>query len=480
MAASNTVEVRSPRVTVAGETTDSVEYAATVPISSSVDGAPAIRYSTHKSGGDKVESPTTSELIQKIAQAQNAMFAAPTNSVVNIDDGSGNNVSFNGYDTGPHHSILFGGVNNGKSLVHRCARLFFINTTIYSPDDGRQVAEAIKVLDGVSNPCAALKLILEEIIKQFLQSSGEDEGTTSFEVRKKIHETNIKIIEEEWYPILDASTESGIPSFSAASANPAIQMPMYDKIASVYLSGASDFSVIISQFETMFQMRFIPGHMGTTPGKFIPMTALLSDPEDKEVNIISLSMNPGPRKFLTPTAVAIRGLPTTATQAAQAKSPAGYNMITWPETPPAGGQTLVMQMPSWLPADLYPLQITKTGKNLDFDSNFNLMQASQKEIADGSTLVEKICLDIARLTYNDIALEDASATIVAPLDVSWELGKRYTIKQPSTTSGGSSTLFSGFLRRVIHKINSRPSSPEASTQLIFSHVEANGFTLPNK
>jgi hypothetical protein len=36
------------------------------------------------------------------------------------------------------------------------------------------------------------------------------------------------------------------------------------------------------------------------------------------------------------------------------------------------------------------------------------------------------------------------------------------------------------LRAVQHRVSSNPSKAEASTQLTFSHVEANGFTLPNK
>jgi len=478
MAAANTVEVRKPKVTVPGESTDSIQYQASMPLS---EGAPSIRYSSHGAGSDSVENPTASELIQKVAQAQNAMFEEPTKNTITMEDGSGNSATFNGYDTGPHHDIMFGGVNNGKNLVHRCSRLAYINTSIYRPAREAVVGEVIEKAASAANPCAALKLILEEIIAQFLQSRQEPEGTTDFEVRNKIHEANKKIIDEEWYPILDASTESGINDFSAVASKTSIQLTMYNSIRSVYLSGSNDFSVIIAQFETMFQMCFVPGHMGQDPGKFIPMSAKLSNPEDREVNIVSLSMNPGPRKFLSPTAVAVRGAPNAQPPVAgQVTRPAGYDMITWPESLPASGQTVVIQMPSWLPQELYPLQIPKTGNNLDFDSNYQSVQSAQQESADAATLVANICKDIARLTYNDISLASASASINCPFDVSWEIGKRYSVKQPSTGSGGGSVLFSGFLRTVTHRVSSSPARAEAITQLIFSHVEANGFTLPNK
>lgn len=482
MAVANTVEVRRPVVTIPGEQADSMEYNAVLPVRSAFSGSPSIGYSSHKAGGDRLENPNANEIIQKVAEAQNLMFLPPTSNVVNIIDGSGNFVVFNGYSTGPHHSILFGGVSNGKSIVHRCARLSFINTSIYRPGLGRPpVGAAMRMLAGAANPCAALKLILKEIIKEFSDTTDEDKGTTDYQIRQKIHEFNIKILEEEWYPILDASTESGIPNFSDASENPTIQLKMYNSIRAVYLSGASDFSVIISQFESMFQMMFVPGHMGTEPGKFIPVSNILSNPEDREVNIISMVMNPGPKKFLSVTGIAVKGAPIDGPPpVGQATRPDGTSMICWPEELPAAGLTEVIQMPSWLPEDLYPLEIPKSGKNLDAKANLEAVKASQKEVTDAIDIVSKVCLAVARLTYNYTALEQASATITSPLDVSWELGKRYTIKQPNKNSEGSSVLFSGFLNRVVHRISSSPSKADASTQLTFSHVEANGFTLPNK
>lgn len=488
MAAANTVEVRKPKVTIKGESTDSVTYTASMPVSAGMDGCPSVRYSSHKAGGDRVESPTAKELIQKIADAQKAMFEPPIAKDIVIYDGAGNSTIFTGFDTGPHHDIMFGGVNNGKNLVHRCAKLFFINTSVYRPpppEPGQSTEEptaaAIEFLDGVKNPCAALKIILQNIIKDFLATRGEAAGTTDYKIRTKVHEANIKIIEEEWYPILDASTESAIPDFAAASANVTIQVTLYDSIRSVYLSGAADFSALISQFESMFQMKFVPGHMGIQPGKFIPATAMLADPEDREVNIVSLSMNPGPKKFLVPTAVAMRGAPSKGPPpVGQAIQPAGSDMVVWPETMPEAGQTLVMQMPSWLPEDLFPTEIPKLGEILDLNLNLELVKASNEQKAVAADIVQKICVSIARLAYNDISLSSASASIVCPLDITWEIGKRYNIKQPSTVSGESSALFSGFLRSVQHRISSSPSKAEASTQLTFSHVEANGFTLPNK
>lgn len=487
MSTANTVEVRRPRVTISEEATDSVTLKWTVPVSSFLDGSPSAKYSSHKSGGAKVDNPTASELIDKIAVAQTAMFEPPEQKTMTINDGAGNTLTFVGYDTGPHHDIMFGGVNNGKNIVHRCARLFFINTSIYKPPppptgttSGTAYAESIRSLDAAANPCAAIKLVLEDVIKDFVNAPpGTD---LEYTIRQRIHTDNMKILEEEWYPILDASTDSGINNFDKLVQNNTIRSRMYDTIRSVYLSGSADFSVIISQFESMFQMQFIPGQDGSEPGRFIPLSFVLQDPEEKEVNIVSLSMNPGPKKFLAPTAVAVRGLPPEKRNPAYAESirSSSTSMVVWPETLPDTGQTVVIQQPNWLPSELFPLEVPTTGSSLDISLNRSLVEASNAEIASAAELVRDACKDLARQMYNNISLGDSSATIITPLNVSWEVGKRYTVKQVGDTQGGGSVLFSGFLRFVQHSVSSKPSSPEATTQLTFSHVEANGFVLPNK
>lgn len=482
MAAANTVEVRRPKVTIEGEAIDTITYKATAPVSSFFTGSPSIDYSFHKAGGDRVESPTAKELIEKIAQAQTAMFAPPVSKTMVITDGAGNISIFTGYDTGPHHSIMFGGVSNGRSLVHRCARLFFINTSIYIPPDGKNQepdGRAMRLLAEAKNPCEALKIVLKQIIADYNKLADNEDK----QIRDRIDAANQKIFEEEWYPILDASTDVILPSFDRIASSAATQLKLYKTIRDVYLSGAADFSVIISQFASMFQMVFIPGHMGIKPGKFISAANMLSAPEEKEVNIVSLSMTPGPKKFLVPTAVVVKGLPEgtgSGEPDGRTKRQSGRGIISWPEDLPTEGQILVIHMPSWLPSDLFPKTVTKEGTDLDANKNLDLVKQLMKEALDLGDVVIKICAYIARLTYDSISLGDATASIVCPLNITWELGKRYTIKQPSTTSGGSEVLFSGFLRDVRHNISSTPSKPEATTQLTFSHVEANGFTLPNK
>lgn len=486
MAAPNSVLVRRPTARVSGgEATDSITLAWNFPVGSVVTGAPNAKYSVHPAGGAKVDSPTAKELISKIAKAQQAMFAEPAQVEVRVTDGGDGSLNFKGYDSGPHHSIYFGGVSNGKTIVHRCSRLFFLNTSIYQPpvasgDDTGQnkkaYAESLNNLQEAKSPCEAMKIVLKELVRNFEDAQGQYAETTAHKIRKTIHEYNKRILEEEWYPILDASTDSSINSFASIMSNIVLKMPFYDYITSVYLSGADDFSVVISQFESAFMMRFLPSMDGTDPGKFIPMSKLVEDAEGKDVNITSLSLTPGPRQFLITTGVAMRGLPSTDKAYAQSLRPTGSDAVTWPETLPPTGQTKVVQMPPWLPADIQPEKVDNKGMDLNAKANLEAVLDLYNTAAGlAEDIVAAICKEIARLTYINVSLQSSTASIVSPLDLSWELGKRYEV-----TQAGGGVLFAGFLSNIQHVISSNPSSPQAYTQLTFSHVEANGFTLPNK
>lgn len=476
MSTANTVEVRRPKVTVSDEATDSLVIVWSLPV---INGAPAARYSAHKSGGEKVESPTAQDIIQKIAAAQEAMFLPPEKKTVTINDGK-NGIIFDGYDTGPHHDIMFGGVNTGRNLVHRCARLFFLNTGIYGQvpaADNAAYGETVSYLAGATTPCDLIKKTLEQLIKNF-ERQIEGDSSDSAAIKKRIHRDNQKIINEEWFPILNASTESSIRNF--ARIVDSYKDTMYQAVSAVYLNGAADFSVVLTQFEAMFQMRFIPNPRGTTAGKFIPFSKLLNDPIEKEVNVVSLSMNPGPKKFLSVSGVAMKGTGAQQPATGETVPYAGTEFVVWPDPIPDNGQIAVVQQPNWLPSMVFANRVNTAGKNLDIDANAAAVENANKQIGDIYVLMEQVCQEICRQMYGEEALREATATIVSPLDVSWEIGNRYTVKQFGDKAGGGEVLFSGFLREVQHRVSSNPSRAEATTQLTFSHVEAKGFTLPNK
>lgn len=476
-----TVEVRQPRATVEGEQTDGLTISWSLPVSSSVTGFPSLKYSGHPSGEDVAIKPTAEELITKVADAQNAMFEEPVQKTVLLNDGK-NDSTFRGYDSGPHYSIMLGGVNNGKNIVHRAARLDFINTSIYVPTTGEEpYKEGGEDLIGLT-PTAVMRSVLENIIKSWERSKEDSYATedpVSNSIRDRIHAANIRIITEEWYPALDASVDVTLDGFSELlSSSVSVREKLEEVVTSVYLSGAEGFVTKISQFESLFQIRFIPDPEGQISGKFISFKSMVNLPQDKSVYIRTLTMAAGPRKFLVPTSVVVKGLPKN--NAYKESSPsAGTSVACWPAAIPATGQAVTVQAPAWVPNEILAESLELTGDNLDIAQTLPSLRAVDAQIKSNHDTLIRVLQDYARCVYNNIALGDSSVTITTLLDFSWQIGFRYKVSQVNN-SGESPILFDGFLRDVQHTLNSSPQRVDATTMLTFSHVEANGFVLTNK
>jgi hypothetical protein len=369
---------------------------------------------------------------------------------------------------------MFGRVNNGKTIVHRCSKLFFINTSIYSlpPDKFAVFADEVA---SAKNPTEMIKTVLKNCLDEFQNTVDNDFSLVgkAKEIKTRIHNKNVKVINDEWFPILDASTDSGLDSFSEVVSDIySVRQKVFDSIYQVYVNSNTDFSSTISQFCSMFQMVFVPSTDGKSPGKFISYRKMLSDAEDKDVLISSLSMSPGSSRFLTVSGVIMQGGPGDNFFGVLSS---GSGIVSWPESIPENGELIPMRVPSWIPAEEFPEEVTADGTTLDLNENAKNVEAQAGKIKTDCELVAKLIKEIARLAYNNAALGTASATITTVLDVSWEIGKRYAVKQ-----AGGDLLFSGFLKGLSHRVSSSVDSPEAVTQLSFSHVETNGFTLPNK
>jgi hypothetical protein len=464
-------EVRSPRVTIAEEDADSISVIWAVPVSAGLMGNPYAKYSAHKSGGEKVVDPNASDLIKKVADAQKQMFEQPEIKDIKIFDGE-NSITFSGYDVGPSHSIAFGSVNNGKVLVHRCSRLAALNTSIYTPPDDAAVYLGAEEPSAAANPAAYIKLVLEKMIENYENNPPEDE--TIKQVIDKVNEFNKVILKEDWYPVLEASEDATLPGFEGFVADTTCALNLVSTIANVYASASDNFFTRIAQFESLFQMLFIPDATGETCGKFVPHSLIIEDPEDKAVHIRGLDISAGPKSFLPLAGVIVSGLPNPTMYLAGPHT-TGNVLVTWPETLPKNGKIETISAPSWIPRELLIPQNETAGGELDPEKIKSYYEQQQPDLESSADACSKIIKEFAKSYYVYNALEPCRASIVTLLDVSWEVGKRYTVRQ---ASGG--TLFSGFLQNIEHRISAKPGSPDASTQLTFSHVEANGFTLPNK
>lgn len=475
MAAPNTVEVRQPKVSVEGEATDTLTMSWTVPVSSGINGSPCAKYSTHAAGGKEVDTPTAAKLITKIATAQKSMFESLETKDITVFDGD-SNMLFSGYDVGPHHEVLFGSVANGRTVVHRCSRLGYLDTSIYVAPVGGGLKD-VKEPSAGDSPTKYMKLVLDEMIKNFEEVTDATMPKVALEIRKRTHKNNKAIIAEEWNSVLSSSSTVNLDGFSDFVKTAGNTYALVEAIAAVYVNGAADFFQRISQFEMMFQIQFIPSSDSTTAGKFISVKDLTSNPKSKAVNVRGMSITGGPRTFLPITSVVMLGLPAGGVKDMAVS--AGSAVSCWPEPVSPYGTILSITSPSWIPSSILVEKDISTSSavstNPDLDAYENMLNVGVGEIEKIDKAIYKVAQDFCRCYYNNAALGSSRASVTTLLDITWEIGTRYKVTQE-----GGSVLFEGFLQNIEHRVSSVPGRADATTQLTFSHVEANGFTLPNK
>lgn len=474
----NSATVRKVSVSIDGVATDLADIAWSVPVSGGLVGSPAVSYAVHADGGQQVVSPTAADIISNIASDQTAMFTTPEATTITFNDGApeSKDIKFTGFKVVPNYSVSVGGVNVGAGIVHMCAMLENLNTSIYSPGPSDSTKLDFPTSGGV--PSYYMRIVLEELIKKF--ESITDDGSSQYAISQRIHGDNTELL-KIWYKVLDDTWASGPDGFVDYSANEANALLITQEVKKVYINSAGDFFQKVSQFESMFQMQFIPDPTTLSAGKFIDFDDIVGGtPEDKTVSVRSISITAGAKGFIPVTAVIMTGLSSDNTTKLLHIS--GDGIAVWPETIPPGGGIYNISAPPWLNTMVMP---ARSGAEvlidpglpslLDLTAYEDKLKAEQLGAKTVIELAQKVATAVCRSVYVNKSLENSRATIYTLLDISWEVGKRYKI-----TQDGGTELFTGFLQSMTHRIGSSPGRTDAATQLSFTHVEAKGFTLPNK
>lgn len=479
-------EIRKPEayLSSSGLSPDSVEVTFQIPVSTRLEGAPHASLTVHATSGSsspETVSPVATDLISLMAEDQRKMYEDPEPTSLTIFDGLDEMV-FSGFLFSPGYSISFGRLGHTKRVTHGLAKLDNLNTAIYRPPPGEPGAEAAAykldgaVIDGGDSPTEWMKVVLEYMIENKDFDSSGDENDEA--LRENIHTNNEEAL-KIWYEILDNS-EVEIPGISEFGPDVA------GAIQAIYMGTSSSFLGAIANFSAQFQMLLIPDMEGSS-GKFISYADVVTgEAEDKKAEVSSLYIAAGSQSFLPVTQVVMKGIPLSFFRGETATTgPSGLPTVVagYPVSNSAGGKIEIITSPSWMPLDAWTDDsgdsASESGDSLDlsaYKASVELQGAEGEKITIDSG---KIATEYCRNHYLNSALMQSTANVSIPLDVTWEIGKRYKVAQFGNNDEGI-PLFTGFLAGITHSLSSSPGSINASTSLMFTHVEANGFTLPNK
>jgi hypothetical protein len=441
----------------------------TVQIVYAVNSFPSVNIGFHDAkiptGG--VVQMADKDVAARIAKQQNAMFSAQSpDSSVTVDDGI-NSISFSGYVSSPSYTLAIQNVGFTTSIIHEASAVNTLRPSIYTNKKGtfRSGETPLK-----SNIGAGLIGVLDLLMKESDPALPDEESKG---IVTQIDTNNQKPI-EIWRKICQDSTVEW-PELEVLLKYPSVKTNLQDHVAGIYTnSSPNDFFQSMNQFRALFSMIYVPSLDAGKMGKFISEAdAATMDPELLPVNIRSISMSAGPKNILPLAYVVTRG-PKPQTHR---DTKYGHIVQRWPLEAQSTGQVTEIGTPSWLPAEIIvPKQSSASvGDTLDLNAyELEKVEEDKKLYEVTFPEVAKVLERWAKQHYVDFALSSSTAKVVTELTVQVTPGKRYTVVSPN------GVLFRGFLTEVVHTLSSVPRNLQASTELIFSYVEADGFELPSK
>jgi len=459
-------EVRIPRATAQIQGINA--RVDTVTTHFGINAFPSVSVSFHGANVPKgVLSPAGSDVANLVASQQNQMFTSQSaNSSIFMDDGKDRTLEFNGFISGPNYTLGVGNVGLNTTIVHSASAVSNLKTNIYTNRQGafRDGSTPMQPEIGIG-----LWNILTKLRDTKLHTLPDEESKA---IVAQVDANNANAL-EIWNRIC-TSSEVEWPELETLLEYPQVKTNLLSQIADIYTNPYNDFVQTMQQFQAMFAMIYVPSLEADNPGKFIPASAAVDgDAEDVKLRIRSISMSAGPRNIMPLSYVAVRGPKPQNHRKVQY----GHIIRRWPTAPVSTGQVVELGPPNWLPTAL----VAGRASGDTVGDTLSLAGYKSDRINKDRRLYEVIFPAVGELLdrwaqqhYTDFALANAYAHVITDLDVSAEPGTRYNV------SSANGALFTGFLVGVEHSVSSKPQQLQAYTKLTFSHVEANGFTLPFK
>lgn len=421
-------------------------------------------------------------------QALNFSLRLVADSGIRAQDGLGGDLEFRGLCTGPAYGVMPGGVTRGATIASQISLLDRLTTSIYRYDHA-EAFESDQLTKGASW-AARIKAATEFLVKtgqrRFTDYSGADRERT---LQK--HAGNLATGLPLWYKLLDASVATtgseGLAKLDAGvDASVMINNGIANAILGVLMQPSQRFWNVLEQFCAMFQLVYVPdsgvGYLMNTGDvtRMTPIEKALS-PINIDLNSATASLLPLQQVFAY--AGSVKQWPT------QEESERPEIIAGYPATAAATGIDMDVPMPGWLVAAdvLGPYSkptataVEEPGISdpLDIDSySSEVSQVVARTRKAMNKSVQMLLDEFLRNVWADVSLASSTAGFSVPLDLSWSVGKRYTVRD----SISQKPLFTGWLASVRHSLRINGStgsmSGDATSALSFTHVTMGGFTLP--
>ena len=433
--------------------------------------ATVMMHGNSKLAGEGAMEVTNAQLALGVGDMQDLM-AKPRrspDSSISMFDGK-NSLTFKGYVVNPQYSLATGDVGLRTSLAHESAGVSQLDYSIYDTDTAHY-RESLVEVDPATLP-ERIKELSELIVQMWKENRDPPSEAISKQamIKNKLHTANGSS-QPLWFKILENSKDAAWPEINKLPGDTKVD-GVNKTIIGILRQAKGNFFDTILRIGNAFQLVWVPSMQPGEVGKFIPYSSLVEGSAKLEVTPITMSFSAGNDRLVPVSHVTIHsGAVFAWREDNKGRQAVPTAMVAaWPETPYAGGGRITDPGPQWIKSVQIKPESLRTGDYLSLSAYRNAKNGAIKEtIAKDATPKMKVLTKWARNMYADQALGYNSANIMIPLDLSVELGKRYSVK-------AGSKLFSGFLTSIEHRV----AVTNTHTMLFFSHVETGNFTLKNK
>jgi hypothetical protein len=454
---------------------------------------PSLALSVHPQGvrsGDLVDL-SSPDITKWLAQNQTQKFTDLTTVNVYQDSGSRNYLTTAGLLTTSAYEASKSSFEVHLALATNAAYLQALRTHIYRTE-GNEAKDDDELLHATSM-AEMFSLVLDRLIKKWIEKANA-RTVTMAKLDAKIMDQMHAINEQhktKWQRLFSDSTATTKLPFMPDMTQD-INEKIQDTIRQVFLTQGRDFFQQILTLCEMFNLLYIPDVGGTDApyGRLISKDAVMGETAPGIISATHFTSRLGAYDVVPLAAVVVVGQGTENVKESGSDKgmPTAPVYATWPNPLPekSNGRFEQIPLPVWLPAIYGPLDMddaVKEANAMGLDAN-EYMRTKHKPRKDSmdkqQTAQRSILAWWARLAYLDIALGRDTLSLDIPFDFRAQLGYRYAV-----TDRNKKKMFTGFLAHIAHSVvvgedSEKSATGDATTSLVFTHVECEGFVLPNK
>lgn len=443
-------------------------------LSSTINSFPTVSVTTHVDEA-LVTPAISSAILDTAAQDQIAMFEPRTSPDGTLSITAGDSsLEFLGFVTRPSHTVGVS-VGSGYSLDHAASILLGYNASIY---DAKSEFRANSSVSDISIAARVLKL-LENRLDAWngegrIRGSEEDEA-----LKDAIHEQNQAIYPKLEELLNNSTSSTEFEGLADLKEHSGINSGINQAITNVLFGGALNVWDSLMAICQEWQCFYAPAS-DSGMGSIRKYATLLEDLEGKDLAAKSVNFLVGRKSILPVTQVLVRGILST-----EFRSPENTDLRLRGVTPKvvasypssfAGGSVASLALPQFLQG---PPAVTEgpsgtNGSGSDYESQKDRIVQDLGDLM--SAAAKSFVKDWAKNAFVDLSLGSSTANIICEFDLSWEVGKNYSVT--TTTDDGSVTMFEGLLKSATHTLNGDSKALDAKSVLNFSHVRLPGFSLP--